>query len=434
MTNRNSRLINTAFDAQRRSNGTTLVGTVHAIKTNYTGQTEPLYDVIIHDRRNETYGGNAGYIIRDCASAVPVQVGHRVFVIVVNGDLHQGGYITGFATLPKAQRIELKQTLRPGTYLPLAEKNFDASAQGLQDNPKPWFVNNIVTKPNLPSVNLIPINAVLGAANVQINAAKDGLIGDALRLNLINYDGFTYPAYLHSFSSLTGSTIDATYKQSFDNTQMTEFDSFAGLSDAERESFRRIPDEGRQILCTAQKMEFFAQFLLNRLVGLSIPIYMYASAGGSFFAGVSRELYLHPRPEAGLICFARVWVELRSRTTGRSYYGRSNVNTWRFETPFVFSKNTNYTSSYGGSVFGVGLSASVVHVTTVATCDVFFTDHSWNVEFDMPDEVGNVLDVYVYTQMQMPHLAHQNSVAAASLILVDGWSLELTELGIGSDL
>lgn len=134
MANRNSRTINAAFDAQRRSNGTTLVGTVHAIKTNYTGQTEPLYDVIIHDRRNETYGGNEGYIIRDCASAVPVQVGHRVFVIVVNGDLHQGGYITGFANVPRAQSLALNVNC-PLSLNPSAETNTLFKNYSVDDNP-----------------------------------------------------------------------------------------------------------------------------------------------------------------------------------------------------------------------------------------------------------------------------------------------------------
>lgn len=97
-TPRRSKLIDTAFNAKAVANGTTLVGTVHAIKNNesdggYAGQTEPLYDVLIHDRRNETYGDRSGYLVNDCASAVPVQVGHRVFVVVVNGDLHQGAYI-----------------------------------------------------------------------------------------------------------------------------------------------------------------------------------------------------------------------------------------------------------------------------------------------------------------------------------------------------
>ena len=58
---------------------------------------QPLYTVTVIGRRGQAFD------VFPVASSIPVQVGHRVFVSLLDGDLHRGAWITGTLSPPVPQ-------------------------------------------------------------------------------------------------------------------------------------------------------------------------------------------------------------------------------------------------------------------------------------------------------------------------------------------
>ena len=109
------RLLNQAQDASIAVDRMITVGVVERVVPQVDESGDPnglLYDVRIFSRRARPY------ILRHVASAVPVQVGHEVFVVQVAGQHSRGGWVVGTAQPPVPQTMQGTADISPfGTYV-----------------------------------------------------------------------------------------------------------------------------------------------------------------------------------------------------------------------------------------------------------------------------------------------------------------------------
>ena len=431
MATQRSRLLEAAYGARDVGQNTNFVGTVHGI--NHSRDGLPLYDVLIHDRRGNTYGGNQGWIFYGCASAVPVQVGHRVFVTAVNGDLHQGGYITGLVDIPRLQTVKFGRKLGDREYIPLSQSVIHSSGTRVRPNPVPWITNRERTKP-YPDCDVSRVSRLLEPIQNQVDSDKDTEFRTTLE-DVVKTNWWTsFPEFFNNFEKLDNDQVHALFRVSLDEVGLTSKDDFEALSEADQAGWLR-GSGGETVVCTSQRMRFEVQLWLGRIFGMNVGYNARISTGiAALFGTATGAVDLVPTSSFDVILFGRSWVKFVSRATGNIYYGQSDLNDFRISLPSLIEHDYGRSNDYGLDLAGVGIAINTTYRTILTICDANDSDFSWNIDCDFPGEVGHEMDVFFYLQLHVPFSFKQDQIAAPSLVMAQGWSFEMIENGIGSGL
>ena len=448
-----------------------LIGRVVGLRTPRDADGRPLparWNVEVTNRRG------VRYVLRDLLSAIPVQVGHEVVCVLRDGDITKGGYITGYARQPEPQNF--------------IRHNAPGFATGFFNDANPWNVgilgsgasrtaeydpsligprgfiqirdpdgDVIRTSPSFDTTH--PFYGILleeGVTSVQVEVTSLNAVtveavlptGETIQVPLnsrttvdLIHDGRRGESFEVKVTS--GGSSQTYY---FYIAEGTDPGLFAGINEVVASLIRagdvvvvaggeltdenEIPD-GRYIRqfdtplpikVTQPRMTFLCEWIVTEVNGSVIS--SHATGGAAFFAGGGVGSEIVPR---GYLEW-RMWVILRFPDDDR-VIGRTAFHT--FPATMVPVSGEIQSRSLGLSIGSVGVTANISATRSESTYHRI--GHSWDVEFDVADHLGETAEVELYIQNRYPIPRHW-PFTIGDFRTSDSWIYQMREVGLGSNL
>ena len=448
MTTPRQRLVTTAYRANELVQSTNIVGRVEAVHAPSAPQvdaSQPTYTVRIDDRRNENYGDGAhSYLLHDVASAVPLQVGHRVFVTVVNGDIRQGVYITGTTAPPRAQELLMDED----RWQPLFRRYVTGADGMLVENNSQWLLNEMFTHSfgdaSAGEDKVVQYLAAAGAITQNYNRAINRFLHDVTNPDALE-DIITYSRTASYGTGPNPPPIFPISEATADRSNAPAMVNVLGESPTDIVGLtRRVPltvgpSPRYSIVVTSPVMDFQFTFRIRRCLGYSWNIYQYEERNTG---RVSATLRI---PTFSEDLRSRLFVSILAFLPG----GNVPPVELSIEGHTIASHQFAYKSAWsrdgiGRETFGFG-AREVRFDGRLTFHDFEGTEFTATARLEAPHLIGEEVDINLLAGMAIvpnkPQVSAQSidnvfglGDVLATTFYTAGWSFELTELGVGSAL